>query len=312
MKNTLYTIVKLLVSIASLILALHAVDFSDLASDLAGIHLGFVIAALAVFWSAQIVSSLRYAYIARVLGGELSLSMSVKAHFVGLWFNQVLPTGLGGDFLKVAALKGVIGLGVAIRATLLDRFSGLFLLMIAILVTLPLYAKIIPVEQTILLAGMKVVSMGFLVATVLGAWGATRVKKYVPSVPLMSQFLTVASDIWFFRKGPLLWKQLWTSTIVHLNGIAAFSCLGLALGLKVEPLIFVLIVPLVFLVGLVPISFAGWGIRELGAVWLFGLVGFPKESALLLSIAYGLMLIVAGLPGLYFFNAASRWPCKGK
>jgi hypothetical protein len=128
---------------------------------------------------------------------------------------------------------------------------------------------------------------------------------------VLSQFFSVISDIWFFRKGLTLWNQLWTSTIVHLNGIAAFAFLGLALGLKVEPLIFVLIVPLVFLVGLVPISFAGWGIRELGAVWLFGLVGFPKESALLLSIAYGLMLIIAGLPGLYFFNGGQSRALQG-
>jgi hypothetical protein len=290
---------------------LHAVDFSGLASNLASIHLGFVIAALAIFWAAQIVSSLRYVYIVRELGGDLRLSTCIKAHFVGLWFNQVLPTGLGGDVLKIAVLKKVIGLEIAVRATLLDRFSGLFLLMLVIVVTLPLYSNIIPVEQTALLAGIKILSTGFIVATVMGAWGATKIKKYVTSIPVLSQFFSVISDIWFFRKGLTLWNQLWTSTIVHLNGIAAFAFLGLALGLKVEPLIFVLIVPLVFLVGLVPISFAGWGIRELGAVWLFGLVGFPKESALLLSIAYGLMLIIAGLPGLYFFNGGQSRALQG-
>lgn len=312
LKNTLFKLVKTLVSITSLFLALHAVDFSGLASNLTSVHLGFVAAALIIFWAAQIVSSLRYVYIAQELGGNLQLSTCIKAHFIGLWFNQVLPTGLGGDVLKIAVLKKVVGLGIAARCTILDRFSGLFLLMLAILFTLPLYSNVIPIEQTALLAGLKILPMGFIFATVMGAWGATRIYKYVAPMPVLSHFFSLISDVWLFRKGRSLWRQLWTSTIIHLNGIAAFAFLGLALGLKVEPLVFVLIVPLIFLIGLVPISFAGWGVRELGAIWLFGLVGFPKENALLLSVAYGLMLIIAGLPGLYFFNADQARATQGE
>ena len=75
--------------------------------------------------------------------------------------------------------------------------------------------------------------------------------------------------------------------------------LGFALGINVDVITFILVVPVIFLIALIPISFAGWGLREAGAVWLFGMVGITSEGALAMSICFGLLLIVAGLPGLF-------------
>jgi len=109
------------------------------------------------------------------------------------------------------------------------------------------------------------------------------------------------SDIWLFRMKKSMWEQLWTSAIVHFNGIAAFALLGLALGISVDFVTFLLLVPLVSLIALMPISFAGWGVREAGAVWLFGIAGIAKESSLAMAISFGLLLVLAGLPGLFLF-----------
>ena len=73
-----------------------------------------------------------------------------------------------------------------------------------------------------------------------------------------------------------------------------------------------LLVPLVFLISLIPVSFAGWGIREAGAIWLFGMVNMPKEDALILSIAYGTMLILSGLPGLILFMQSKHLMSKSR
>lgn len=261
-------------------MVIRAVDLPSVTSAIGNVNPGFVLVALAVFWSTQIVSALRCVYIAKELGRDLQLATSVEAHFIGLWFNQVLPTSLGGDVLKVVVLKPTIGLDVALRSALLDRFSGLFFLMLAIAITLPVYSRIIPSVQSNLLFGLNILSIGFLVATLVFAWATTVTQKYLNPPPLLAKFMSLVSDIWRFRKGSSLLRQLWTSATVHLSGIATYALLGMALGFDVNPLTFALIVPLVFLVALLPISFAGWGAGRPGQSGFLDWWAFQKRTLL--------------------------------
>jgi glycosyltransferase 2 family protein len=260
----------------------------------------WAVLALAIFWASQIFSSLRCVYVARILGGTINLSTSLQAHFVGLWFNQVLPSSLGGDVIKIAMLKEPLGLSIALRSAILDRLSGFIFLLLAIALTLPLYAEIFSLQPNLTFA-LSVLSLAGIAVIVLCAWGAHYLQRSRSLHPVLLMLVQIFSDIWIFRMKGSMWGQFWTSAIVHFNGIAAYTLLVLALGFSINPLTLFLVVPLVFFVALIPISFAGWGVREAGAVWLFGIVGVGKESALAMSISFGLLLVVAGLPGLFLF-----------
>ena len=67
---------------------------------------------------------------------------------------------------------------------------------------------------------------------------------------------------------------------------------------------FLLLAPLVTLVTTVPISVGGWGVREGAMVTALGLVNIPPSVALAVSIQFGLIMLVVGLPGgvLAFFG----------
>jgi uncharacterized membrane protein YbhN (UPF0104 family) len=291
-------LLKIGVTASCLWLLVHSVDIPQLLALLQRVQIGWVMLAVVVFWLAQLASSLRCAYIARELGGKLDFSTSLRAHFVGLWFNQVLPTSLGGDVVKMAILQQRLGLGLAVRAGVLDRVSGLIFLMMTVALTLPLYRGILNMTQWL---GVLVLVSGFLVALVLAVWLAHVIAARWKLPHVLDTLLQLLKDIWTFRRGRALWEQVWTSAIVHTNGIASYTLISLALGLPTPWLSYILLVPLVFLVALMPVSLAGWGVREVGAVWLFGLVAIPRESALAISVCYGLMLIIAALPGLVLF-----------
>jgi integral membrane sensor domain MASE1 len=68
------------------------------------------------------------------------------------------------------------------------------------------------------------------------------------------------------------------------------TSLGEAVGI-------LLLVPVVLTVTAVPISLAGWGVREGAAIFLFGLVGMEEHDALAISLCYGLLAAVTSLPG---------------
>jgi glycosyltransferase 2 family protein len=274
------------------------------------INVAWIALALAIFLIAQVISSLRWVYVARTLGGALSLSRAVEAHFVGLWFNQVFPTSLGGDVVKVAMVKRELGLSLAIRSAILDRVSGLVFLLVSVLVLLPAYHAVLKDLQLTIVLG--VFAFSSLLAMVLLARFAIRFAEYFVRVPTLHHVFHLFDNIWQFRKGRPLWEQTWTSLIVHVNGILAYALIGAALGVNANWLVYFLMTPLVFLVALLPVSLAGWGLREFGAVWLFGMASIPAESALTMSILYGLLLIAAGVPGLVLMLCGAASDRRGR
>lgn len=297
LKNFLLPGTKTIISIGSLYIVFRSISWPELDKTLSQANYFIALIALTIFWLAQIISALRCVYIARVLGGSLKLTTSLRAHFVGLWFNQVMPTGLGGDIVKMAILREPLGLNLAIRSTILDRVSGLFFLLLSIAVTLPLYSAIFSPNYKLTIA-LSIISIGGITAISLFALAAQKLTLRTTKRSTITKLLQLFSDILSFRAWKPLKEQLWTSAIVHFNGIITYALLGLALGVQVNWGTFLLVVPVVFLIALIPISFAGWGLREAGAIWLFGIVGISSTSALAMSVSFGLLLVIAGLPGV--------------
>ena len=95
-------------------------------------------------------------------------------------------------------------------------------------------------------------------------------------------------------------------------GFAGFATYLLAQSIGLAPdfgLLLALTPPVLLLTSL-PISFGGWGPREAGLIWLFGLFGIAAAPALAVSVALGVLVMIAGLPGgaLWFSRLARRSP----
>lgn len=300
MKSILIFILKLAVSIGSLYIVSGSIAWAEVGGVLKHAQYSVMVFALVVFWVAQGFSALRCVYVARVLGRALDLSTSLRAHFVGLWFNQVMPTSLGGDVIKVAMLRKPLGMSVAIRSAILDRLSGLMFLLLATTITLPLYASRFPSHPELVIA-LGIIVVGGGLGVILSAWAAHHISELSILNSVFLKIIQIFSDVWAFKKGAPLWGQAWTSAIVHFNGIATYALLAFALGVKVSFVTFLLVVPVVFLITLIPVSYAGWGVREAGSVWMFGLVGIESETSLAMSVSFGLLLVIAGLPGLFIW-----------
>lgn len=200
----------------------------------------------------------------------------------------------------MAILKKKLGLSIAIRSTILDRISGFMFLLLATAIALPLYGKLFPYNPE-LTTVLGFLSIGGGLVIILSAWFANYLSRFISLNSILIKFIQIFSDIWAFRKSSHLWGQFWTSAIVHFNGVITLALLAVALGVTIDPLIFLLVVPVIFLIALIPISFAGWGVREAAAVWMFGMVGISSENAVAISVCFGLLLVLAGLPGLLIF-----------
>ncbi len=95
--------------------------------------------------------------------------------------------------------------------------------------------------------------------------------------------------------------QLSLSIVIHILSMINIFLIGRSVGLDYDFVTFTIIVPPVILLTLVPISLAGWGVREGAMIGLFTLIGADKSIVLSMSILYGIILVVASLPGLYVY-----------
>ena len=87
------------------------------------------------------------------------------------------------------------------------------------------------------------------------------------------------------------------SLIIHLMNVVCLYVLAIDLGINISFLTSFTLFPIVIFSMLMPISIAGWGVREVAMVVLLALVGISSESALALSLLYGIILTIVGLAG---------------
>jgi hypothetical protein len=93
-------------------------------------------------------------------------------------------------------------------------------------------------------------------------------------------------------------RQLGGSLLVVISYALVFVCAARAIGVTLPAATLLALVPPVLLAMLVPLSVAGWGIREGTAALVRGLVGLPPAQGVAVSMAYGLLVLLASLPGL--------------
>ncbi|NOX79829.1 MAG: UPF0104 family protein, partial [Deltaproteobacteria bacterium] len=77
--------------------------------------------------------------------------------------------------------------------------------------------------------------------------------------------------------------------------------LGVSVGLDYPLTVYLVLVPPVILLTILPISMAGWGVREGAMIGFFLLIGADRSKVLSLSILYGLLALTASLPGLLVY-----------
>ena len=93
------------------------------------------------------------------------------------------------------------------------------------------------------------------------------------------------------------------SVVLTASFVLGIALAAQAVGVRPGPALFAA-APLVLLAMAVPLSFAGWGPRELSAALLWPALGATPEEGVAISAAYGLSVLLGALPGL----AVWAWP----
>lgn len=241
-------------------------------------------------------ATLRWQAVLRALGRRLDFAHGWRMVMIGLFFNQVLPSSVGGDAVRIWQVRrDGIDLRTAINGVVIDRLMALGILFLIMALSLPALFEIIP-DSTARVA-VAFLAIGGLVGYGLFAfldrlpqvvfrWRATRA---IGS--LSADFRTAISSPRFGSAALAL--SLLIQLVVAVSVFALAASLEFGIGL-VEC---VILMPPVILVTAIPVSIAGWGVREGAMVVAFGFVGLSPHDALALSVLFGAATVCASLPG---------------
>jgi uncharacterized membrane protein YbhN (UPF0104 family) len=238
----------------------------------------------------------RWTIVARGLGLRLSFPAAVAACYRSVFLNLTLPGGVVGDVHRgVSHGRHTRDVGLALRAVAWERTAGQFVqaaLTVAVLMTLPS-----PVRSWIPLVGVALVAT--LVAVVLV--GRTRSTGRSRWARLRG---AIAGDV----RDALLARRAWpaialASALVVIGHAVAFVIAARTAG-ATAPLSQLVPLALLAMLAMTLPSVAGWGPREGAAAWAFAAAGLGAAQGVATAVAYGIMALVASLPGALVVGSA--------
>jgi uncharacterized membrane protein YbhN (UPF0104 family) len=236
----------------------------------------------------------RWSLVARGLGVAVPLRPAIAAYYRSQFLNTTLPGGVLGDLHRgVVSGRDAGNVGRGLRAVGWERTAGQLVqaalaAVVLLSVPSPVHSAMPAVALALVTAALIVLAVAVLLRGRLGS-GPSRWERAVRAA---------GSDL---RDGVLA-RRVWpgivaASAVVVAGHVATFLIAARATGVTV-PLVRLLPLALLILLAMgIPANIGGWGPREGVAAWAFGAAGLGATDGLATAVAYGVLGLVANLPG---------------
>ena len=286
-------ILRATVSVGLLAVLVVWLDAEALVSRVSDMRPAWVLAAIAISILQVAVSAWRWRFTAGRLGLALPFRVAIEEYYLATFLNQVLPGGVVGDVSRAwrhARAEFGASTGPAVRAVVLERASG------QIVMTLVAVASFLSVGVTLGI-GTAAAGAGAVVAFGLAA-GAVVIwsRRRRTGADSLSDRVWRDTRAALWSRGALP-PQMASSVFVVGTYLLMYLVAARAVGIDTPlPTLLPLVAP-VLVTMLLPISIAGWGVREGAAAVLWGAVGLTAADGVVVSVAYGVLVLLSTLPG---------------
>ena len=316
MKKILVTFFQLSVTIAVLYWVYHDPNRrAQMLEAIRNAHYRWVAVGILAYMVVEIAAAFRWRVLLKVQKIRLTLPRLSGLFLIGMFYNQFLPGGTGGDIIKSYYLlkETPDKKAGALLAVVFDRFIGLVAL-VAITVTLIglRYDFLAQTTETRNLLWLLLFLLGFSVLTLLSTFvisGFNLFHSLPEKFPGRDKLIEISAAYHLYAHH---WRAtlvaFGASLIAHIATFTTFLCAAYALGAPVPLVNFFAVMPVERTISALPISFAGIGLREkVLQIMLSSLCGVPEAKAILIGSLSFLIILVCCLPGalVYLFYKPS-------
>ncbi|MFA4877228.1 MAG: lysylphosphatidylglycerol synthase transmembrane domain-containing protein [Methanoregula sp.] len=307
-----------LIGIVLFIIILWRINLSALFEILSHTSVLFLLLAFLVNCVAIVLKSLKWKIIVNSVKPSFSFKESVIAFFVGFSFSAITPAKIG-DFVKVLYITDEnCGLGKSLATVVIDRLIDIILLFSIALIAICSFSLVYHIEilsistMVLLLAGIGIGLYIVLNKQLLSRLLRPFFNIFVP-VHLKDKLTLYFDDFYrglfmYYHDRKRFFSSIFIGIISWIPPFVYGYLLALSIGIDTGLLFFVLVIPVLSLLDLLPISISGIGTRDVALIFLFGLKAISPEQAVAFSLLYLFMsywLIALIGAGVYL-----RYPVK--
>jgi uncharacterized membrane protein YbhN (UPF0104 family) len=290
--------IRALISAGLLVVVATQIDFRAAAQLLAEGEWGFFVLATGILFAGFLVASVRWQLYLLAAGLPVALRLAVRAFLIGAFTTNFLPSQVGGDVARVWIVSETGTRTRAAATAVVDRVNGIVCLLIVAWVALAVDSDAVP--RSLILA-LAAASGGAVVAAAIGyavVRGSRRVVRVLPG-----RFHGLAREAKDATSACLAPRVLWP-TMAYGLAFQAMVCvstwlIAVSISLDVPFATLVVVLPITVLVGILPVSIGGLGVREASFVVLLGQAGVGATDAAVFALLCGVAFALASSPAVF-------------
>jgi uncharacterized membrane protein YbhN (UPF0104 family) len=295
--------VKIAVSAALLWILFRRADVPAMAEQFRRMHIGWMLAALGTYGLMLVVSAWRWQLLLQVQRIPVRFGLLTNSFLVATFFNNFLPSNIGGDVVRVADTAPYAGSKtVATTIVLVDRAIGLIALL-AVAATASASAALAGIPLTgvgYIWISLVIVLAGLLIVLAWPEWFAKVLHRIAGGrgERLQTRVLNLIGAIARFADEPRpLGIAFGGALAVQVLLVLFYVCAAKSLSVPLPLLAASVVVPVSLAVQMVPVSINGFGVREAVFAFFFGSLGLNVGSALTLSLGSTALIMLFSLSG---------------
>jgi len=296
--RALVGLLRLAVSLAVLYFIFYKVGVTAPLERVIGLDWRALLVAIGLFLGAMALHTKRWLIVLAARGYLWHFRSAFSEMWIGYFFNQLLPSSVGGDGVRaLRQYRSGMPPAAVLRVILTERMFGFIACTLMGVLAVPVMVYMGSSEPTTTAVGVTVAAG--LVGIIVLLHIDSPLFRFLPK-RLVRELSEVRDAV---RNRDTSAPAMAASVGMQLCIASMVGVLSLGLGLGANPLVVALLFQPVTLITLLPVTLAGWGIREGALVAVLAAVGVSSSEALPLSLCFGAIVLFVSIPGWFFLAA---------
>lgn len=304
--------IRIGVGVGIIALLLRKIDIQKIFHIILNINLWFFLLAFIVYIFAIILCLNRWQMLLIGANVNLSLKRTAVSFLTGLFFNLFLPSAIGGDVIRTMHLSGHTKKPKEVAATVLvDRLSGSIGMVLIAIIAILIGGNYIKDTSVFISVAVLSLVLGGGVLVVFNNFIYQKISKFLHRGGKIREMIKeLHQEVYLFKHRPqIIINNLILSLLIQFTAPLTFFILSKALNYHIDFIYFLVFVPVVLAISMLPVSIGGLGLREASLMFFFTRAGLSGEHGFILSLLIFSFTVVIGLIGgvVYVFTFHPRW-----